>query len=512
MIKDKIRNFIINCINDAVGERLNFLEIKSNDIVKRVEDSTNLLQKRCDELEHKYFQTKGMLEGLSLQIEEGRDETLKNIYFTNINFLSRRKTIKDIVKDGQKVKVMFLVHNVSAFETIEPLILQMSGLSGVFDIFICSIPHRFPGDRTFSDEDVWKFLNNWYNNIVSRRNSDFYATLVRLNSESELDNLTYLRKADPDIIFRQSQWDDDIHKSFGSINLAFTRTCMIPYGGVLLIEPSSKHIDNELFLRNVWCYFVPNEDVKKGISHKIKPDTSLNTPNLRHNVVVSGHPKILNLLKQDTYWPISGQSGGSKNRLKVLWSVHHSINDMWLKFGTFDYVHQELYKFALQNSDIDIVLSIHPTLFTIVNEPISKMNKEQLDSFLTNWNALPNTSVTSNIPYGGLFKASDVLVADSVSWLAEYQAFKKPLIFLERLDHDPFNEIGQKAMTGLERVSDVKEVFNRLLSFAKDRESLIDESRAERQNVNADYFFGANKGETAVDTIISSILNDCENI
>ena len=67
--------------------------------------------------------------------------------------------------------------------------------------------------------------------------------------------------------------------------------------------------------------------------------------------------------------------------------------------------------------------------------------------------------------------ASDLLVTDGLSLLVEYQLFERPLVFLERAGHRPFNELGQLVQRGAHTVNSVEEartVAEQLLHEGRD--------------------------------------------
>ncbi|HCR3030472.1 TPA: hypothetical protein ON286_004085, partial [Escherichia coli] len=64
-----------------------------------------------------------------------------------------------------------------------------------------------------------------------------------------------------------------------------------------------------------------------------------------------------------------------------------------------------------------------------------------------------------------MFKAADLLLIDGISWLLEFQLEKKPIIFLEREDHLPFDINGEKIRDGLNSVNNIDQALELLLEF-----------------------------------------------
>src|SRR6185437_9392674 len=55
--------------------------------------------------------------------------------------------------------------------------------------------------------------------------------------------------------------------------------------------------------------------------------------------------------------------------------------------------------------------------------------------------------------------ASDAMLTEGVSFLAEYQLFRKPLIWLDSNQHVGFNLIGEQVMRGAYRVESIGEAI-----------------------------------------------------
>lgn len=489
-------------------------EFFNNKFRDLADDVRNEVHRSADDL--RQFTQSQLDEGLSRNDLQSyfrvRDQTRALAFNQNIAALKVReesKSISFLINNRHPIKVLFLIHNKSAFETVKPVIYQMNE-SVLFDVTVASICHNFPGEENYSDEDVNIFLTETF----SKNNSHFNSqsgnqsniSHIRINNNNLLLDLQVLHKINPDIIFRQSQWDDDVDEAFRTEHLAWTRTCMIPYGGVLLINPPTVNIDDQLYLRNCWKYFVPNQ--------RVKDDLAAVSPLRAKNVVVTGHPKIQELLKCEASWPISEEiqnNHPSNKKLRILWSAHHTISDDWLKFGTFHYTYQSIINLA-KNDQIEIVVSIHPTLLTTVKLPNSPIKEDKLNEIFDELKKYQNVKIVSGVEYGPLFKAADILIADSVSWLAEFQAFTKPLIYIEREGHSPFNSLGEMAKTGMDIAQNGDEleiiVKKYLDGLLRDGAVVLSKEKVMAQKQNSDYFFGVNNGKDAVLNIINEIIKD----
>jgi CDP-glycerol glycerophosphotransferase (TagB/SpsB family) len=89
---------------------------------------------------------------------------------------------------------------------------------------------------------------------------------------------------------------------------------------------------------------------------------------------------------------------------------------------------------------------------------------EELDLWLKEWNALPNTAIDSEGDIAPLFAAADVFVTDGISFLGEYPlATGKPAIFFENDTHWPWSPIGKiaaRANIHVQTFQEFEDVFN----------------------------------------------------
>ena len=166
----------------------------------------------------------------------------------------------------------------------------------------------------------------------------------------------------------------------------------------------------------------------------------------------TGHPKLdrLYAARDRPAWPIEGQP----QNYRLIWAPHHSIGDDWLGFGTFVETHAAMLRWAQEDGGVDFVLKPHPALFTRIRGERPDL-APGLEQFLTEWGGLPNTALVEGGDYGALLAASNAMVTDGISFLAEYQLFDKPLVFLDSGRHVPFNDVGQLVATGAWTVGNV---------------------------------------------------------
>lgn len=116
--------------------------------------------------------------------------------------------------------------------------------------------------------------------------------------------------------------------------------------------------------------------------------------------------------------------------------------------STFEMNYIEIYKYAKEHpQETSWVIRPHPILGkNLVKAKIfSKIS--DYNNYLDMWSKLPNAEVSIGGDYDELFKTSDGLILDSVSFASGYQYVNKPLLFLKRKEQmDVFNLYGKRLM------------------------------------------------------------------
>lgn len=144
----------------------------------------------------------------------------------------------------------------------------------------------------------------------------------------------------------------------------------------------------------------------------------------------------------DDLWKIPENS---KNKIyKIIYAPHHSVFDAEAGFSTFDQNYMFIYNLAKKyKNTTSWIIKPHPLLRGRITRNGFFKNVEEYDKYLSLWDELPNAKVITDGTYFDIFKTSDTMILDSVSFLAEYQYVHKPLLFLTR-DTQGFNLFGDK--------------------------------------------------------------------
>jgi CDP-glycerol glycerophosphotransferase (TagB/SpsB family) len=389
---------------------------------------------------------------------------------------------------GHPIKVVFLTFYFEAWDALADIHSLMLA-DERFKVTVISIPRRFRADEPFAQEErVSEFLDA------------SGVEHLRFNFEDSMEGLAKLRDLAPDYVFINYPWQRNYQPGYRVEQLAeFTKVAYVPYYSLALAnEPGEDGVTPYLYTQrsNQLASLVFTQDPNTL-------DAYAKTSRGNGYVHLTGTPKIDALVRKvqngETHWPLP-----DGNR-KLVWAPHHSFSEDWFNFGMFPEIAHDMLQFAKSHPDLDIVLRPHPIMFG--NLVASGMRtKPALDSWITDWNSLPNTAIDSEGDIGPLFAAADIFVSDGISFLGEYPlATGKPAVFFEKQGHWPWSPIGKiasRANLHVHNFVEFEEVFEDFLEHGlPDFSSEIGELRTAAQPF---------PGEAAA-KIVEVILQDFES-
>jgi hypothetical protein len=350
----------------------------------------------------------------------------------SVHLLARRTAFQ-----RRPTRVLFLVHMLGVWSSCRALVEAMAG-SDDFEPIVASIPHRFRGsDGLYGEDEVHRGLD------------ERGVPHLRFAGGGARDVLRLIKAIEPDIIFRQSQWDADIPDELGTVELGFARTCLIPYEtmNIVVNVPDAGTLNTAVdsdYHRAAWLVFCTNQMMLEAAVR----DGARGGAQFR----VVGHPKADDLLAATPGWPLGSTADDATRPGRIVWSAHHTIAQGWTDFGSFHVIRDSMLAWARERTDVQFVFLPHPALLPFPDSDVSPINRPDFDAWMQEWAELPNTTVLSEADYGPTLAASDVMVTDGLSMLIEYQLFDKPVIFFERAGHRPFNAIGEQVIRGVHPV------------------------------------------------------------
>ncbi|MCR5266682.1 MAG: CDP-glycerol glycerophosphotransferase family protein [Cyanobacteria bacterium RUI128] len=241
----------------------------------------------------------------------------------------------------------------------------------------------------------------------------------------------------PDIVIYQTHWMTDYPEEYNITHLYDKALCLsIPYG--IYVAAIQDYQFNQEFHNLVWINCEENP-VAKEMAVKY-------ASNKGANAILTGYPKMDALFSESTEY----EWKNNENK-KVIWAPHYSIeNAPNIDFANFHHYYKDFFKYLTDNRNVDIVLKPHPLLRNRCSQT-NTMTPNEYDNYISSWENSPNGLYQDSGEYMGLFKTSDAMVLDSLSFIAEYLYTKKPICFINKFaDFDEllgkFNEFGQLAI------------------------------------------------------------------
>lgn len=372
-------------------------------------------------------------------------------------------TLRRLGPATEKIRAVFIVQSIPMWDALADVYWEMTK-DDRFHPTVVSIDHRHLGRAEFAGEDdVHKGLTG--QNIPH----------LRLNVPP-LEALDILRNLQPDVVFRQQQWDSPVPAGMRTPELTFARICVVPYGMGHLAnlkaksereEASPSNYDQEHH-RMAWRVFCETEVTRSYFKSFMHCDPD--------KLILSGYPKLDRLLaeKGKGEWPIPEPKGRT---FRVIWAPHHSLAVRGSGFGVFHRIHRQMLDWARTSGDIQFVFKPHPALsYAARNTP--GLSAGDYDAFCAAWSALPNCTICEG-DYGKLFDASDIMLTDGVAFLTEYHLFGKPLIFFDSGVHPPFDAIGRLGERCAHRVKSFGDMQTATLAYKNGKAWEREEERRE---------------------------------
>lgn len=419
---------------------------------------TNELIARSNELNAKLDVLTGMVENLQ---RETRDIAQRACdHDTGFAALgSKLNTVFDYTKSVQdsvhiltrnlashpkgKIKIGFLVHNIEAWGSCESIYYEaLKNPNTEPVVFSCN---RSYYGVDFRDED-----------LISAELDKKNIPHIRLNDQDSFKDLEIMKSTGIHALFRQSHWQPDLPPAFQNSFLNFCNLYYISYE-IASIPQFGLQFRYSFYEKLCKKVFTASELIKE--EHDRLPGADI------VKAVVTGHPKIVKIRSADAEWPIK-----SGNKVRIIWSAHHSLGTGWNNYGVFDHIHPAMLRLAQQHQDWDFLFSPHPALLHRFQNTDDPDFKEMIHTFFSSWAKLNNTGIIQAGNYAGAFQAASLLIIDGVSLQSEFQLNLKPVLQITRPDTGPNSMFGERVARGVHKLS-YKEIdmlestIDRLLNF-----------------------------------------------
>ena len=387
-----------------------------------------------------------------------------------LSYYFQKKTINRL-KSRKKLKVAFIYLLESNWKCDS--VYKAFERHFRFDPVVVICPFFSDGmERCFSEIENAKKLcvkngYSYYNTFDDKRN-------IWLDFKSEIK---------PDIVFFSTPHNHS-KKEYQIKYFLDTLTCYIPYS--IRTDHLVDLQFNGYFHNLVWLNLYETETHRKMAERFAR--------NRGFNVEIVGYPTI-DLLAEET-------EEKNKYYKTIIWAPHWTIPKTDLNRSCFlTYYDFFLSLPVIMKNRVRVVFRPHPLLKSTLYRT-QGWGRTRTDEYYNKWSNTEGLSISTG-EYIDIFKKSDVLVHDSVSFLAEYLATGKPAIFTKReQDIDPdFNEFGKICLSAHYIVRSVPELQARLEDMLFKRN--LDSKRKLRQSILTRHMNIG--GRTAAENIVQAI-------
>ena len=364
------------------------------------------------------------------------------------------------IKGKDKVKVVFLAMHKSMWK-VDPVFQKM--LKGpLFDPEILVCPYI-----DYGEERMFEEMEQTYNYFLEK------GYTVRKSLKVD-DSWIKLEEISPDIIFftnphnlTREEYYEDAYVNYIS--------CYVPYHHEVG-SFSSNHIQHNQYFHNaMWRIFSAHKE-----SYEVAKKTASNKA---VNVRITGFPAMEGLYQLSVSKNVKSNWKTSDERIKIIWSPHHLILEKVNQSNFLEYAY--FFKaLALEYKDkITWAFKPHPILkIKLYEHP--NWGRVKTDNYYSFWENNEFSQLELG-DYESIFLASDAMIHDCGSFLAEYLYVEKPVLYLLNNKHTGqyFNVFGKKALTScqvattpVEILSFINHLLNKDIRIKKDHEDFYNES------------------------------------
>ncbi len=349
------------------------------------------------------------------------------------------------VPPGRRIRCVFLVQHPASWN-IYATVFEAMRKADDFDPLVVTIKHN--DNRSDAKEEAHEELEK------------MAVPHIRFKMDDSYEGLEIIKAFAPDIIFRQTPYDELYSPGYRTYDLSFARLCYISYSFAMPRKLEESDIDlpsghaapyhSDLhYHRMCWRIFCESDiHLSMYAQSGIRRGT---------NLVHAGYPKFDNILavahNEPPFWPIHNSD---RKRFRIIWAPHHSTAHKGPCFGVFPDVYKDFVTWMQERPDIEFVFRPHPLAYTMFVQN-GGITQDEFDAFLLTLETLPNAARYDGAHYERLFAASDAMITDGVGFLAEYQILEKPILYMDSQRHAGFNDAGNLVLESANRVTNVAE-------------------------------------------------------
>lgn len=322
---------------------------------------------------------------------------------------------------GQTISVCIMEPRIACWQLDE--VYHLLEKDTRFSPYIVVMPFGFQGESVMKRtmEESFRFFE-----------SKGYCVYKGYDEETE-EYLDVKEKLDPDVVFYSMFWKPHFHENFYFDKFTDSYLFLFNYGFDIGHHPDHESMNFPMH-NNVDRFYLPSF-VHKRIAEE-------NMDNKGVNVIITGSPKMDPLFNAD-FIPTNVWKG-EKKRKRIIWAPHHMIYNVktnpYVLSAFIDLAVPMLFLAEKYSEEIQFAFKPHPML----REKLYKVwGKVRTDEYYLRWDTMENGQLEEG-EFIDLFKLSDALILDSLSFVGEYTCTGKPLFFTygtsSRID---FNRLGK---------------------------------------------------------------------
>ncbi len=396
------------------------------------------------------------------------------------NYVKVIKRIKNKMKNGEKINVIFLSNEVQKWGY--DFLYKEFEKSKYFTPKILVIPRKRQANKKDKTglplEEQYEFYRKKNYNVEYAYKDGKFIDIKKFN---------------PDIIFYVQLAELGEYDSPAELS-QYALTAYAPYG-YALTDFKGNYIPN--FHGLLYRYFAEHDlNIKRF--EKYKRGNSKNCVNV-------GYPKLDTYIEKNENIQVS-KYWKEPEKYKVIYAPHHSIGvsiEVDYNLSTFLQNGKFILELAKKHPETTWIYKPHPLLeYKLLRDKI--MTAEEMKNYYKEWEEIGNVFNTGG--YINIFKTSDLMITDCESFLSEYLPTGKPLIHPCRKDSIAFNPLGKMLINGYYNTwnnEELEQTFNQLVVEKNDTKK---ENRLKLINEIMDYNYPAS--QKIYDCLLNEI-SDC---
>lgn len=369
-------------------------------------------------------------------------------------------------KPDGKIRVTFIVQRPALWPNQKSVYEDMLA-DPAFAVSVIAIPKIPPAARVPDLAEYGRLMA-----FLAEKNIAFFKGY----DESALSWINPLKFGLPDIVFLPQPY---VHTQSFLYNASYLKQ----YCKLAIYNYGTTVDDLQLYQHYLPtysdCHYIFME------SQEIKGMFGRFAPALADQLIVTGHPKLdvyREPMPTDTRW---WKVPAAKKRL--IWAPHFTVTDDRTPhtFSTFFDYYEFFLEFTRNHPEVEVVLRPHPELFEHMVATGLRTRKEA-EAYRNRFNALPNGQVNEGGDIFAMFRQSDALILDCISFLAEYLPTGRPICFLDSLRRQRLNPIGERLLHAYYTAWTPEEVEEFIRTVVMDGD---DYRRGEREQVAREHLY-----------------------